>query len=227
MRDRSDPIVTQAHATTRADVGVLRHIIAVVASSVLLAGCGYHVIGTAPQLPEDIRTIAVGAITNDSSARGIEKELAFAYEREIHMRRHYRMVESREQADALITAHIRDVQRRPVAFDENDQAVQYEMTIWLDVALERVGGGERLWEARNLRLTDEYASSPRVMITSSPEFQQGGLDAVDIPRERDDGVPNTRQIGTIQLAETERRAATQRLLQSIVRQTYNRMIENF
>mgnify|MGYP002624663925 FL=1 len=202
-----------------------RLLAAVVAAT--LAGCGYHVVGTDPQLPADIRTIAVGEISNDTALRGLEKELQFAYEREILIRRHYRMAERPEEADAVITARIRDLSRRSVAFDENDQAMQYELQILLDVALRRTGSGEVLWETRNVRQVDEYASNPRVVITSSAEFQQGTLDAEDVPRVRNDGRPDTRQIGFIQLAESERRYATARLLRGVVRDTYNRMIEGF
>jgi len=190
-------------------------------------GCGYHVVGTDPQLPGDVRSIGVGEIVNDTPLRGLEKDFQFAWEREILVRRHYRMVESKEDADAVITARIRDLSRRSVAWDENDQAMQYEIQIVLDIALVRREGGEVLWESRNVRRMDEYASNPRVAITSSTEFQQGTLDAKDVPRQPNDGIPDSRQIGFIQLAESESRYATQRLLRSVVRDTYNRMIEGF
>lgn len=199
----------------------------VLAAALAWAGCGYHVVGSDPQLPSDVHSIAVGKIVNETRLRGLEKDLQFAYEREILIRRHYRMVESPEEADAVITARIKDLSRRSVAWDENDQAMQYEIRITLDVALERVGSGEVLWESRNVKRLDEYASNPRVAITSSSEFQQGNLDAADVPRQPNDGIPDSRQIGFIQLAESERRYATQRLLRSVVRDTYNRMIEGF
>jgi hypothetical protein len=190
-------------------------------------GCGYHVVGTDPQLPDDIRSIGVGAIVNETPERGLEKELAFAYEREIHLRGHYRMAESLGEADAQITGRIIGLARRPVAFDENDQAMQYEVTIRLDLALERTESGETLWATSDVVRADEYASNPRVAITSSSEFQRGNLDAADVQRVVDDGIPDTRQIGFIQLAESERRNALRRLLQGVVRDTYNRMIEGF
>ncbi len=199
----------------------------VLAAALAWAGCGYHIVGSDPQLPSDIHSIAVGKIVNETRLRGLEKDLQFAYEREILIRRHYTMVESPEDADAVITARIKDLSRRSVAWDENDQAMQYEIRITLDVALERVGSGEVLWESRNVKRLDEYASNPRVAITSSSEFQQGNLDAADVPRQPNDGIPDSRQIGFIQLAESERRYATQRLLRSVVRDTYNRMIEGF
>jgi len=200
---------------------------AALAIALLLAGCGYHIVGTDPQLPADIRSIAVGKISNDTPLRGLEKDLQFAYEREIHIRRQYRMEESPAEADAVITAHIHDLSRRSVAFDENDQAMQYELTILLDVTLERSDGSEVLWQSRNISRLDEYASNPRVAITSSSEFQQGNLGAADVPRVPNDGTPDSRQIGFIQLAEAERKNAVDRLLRGIVRDTYNRMMEGF
>ncbi len=192
-----------------------------------LAGCGYHVVGSDPQLPDDIRSIGVGTITNTTSERGLEKDLAFAFEREVHVRGHYRMAESPGEADALLTGRIREISRRPVAFDENDQAVQYDMEIVVDLALEHRSDGRVLWRVRRMRLRDDYASNPGVVITSSAQFQRGTLDASDIARDAEDGIPDAQQVGFIQLAESERRRATRRLLQGAARDVYNRMIEGF
>ena len=192
-----------------------------------LAGCGYHVVGSDPQLPDAIRSIGVGTISNSTGERGLEKDLAFAFEREIHVRGHYRMAESAGEADALLTGRIRGISRRPVAFDENDQAVQYDMEIIVDLALEQRSDGKVLWRARRMRLQDDYASNPGVVITSSAQFQRGTLDASDIARDAEDGIPNAKQVGFIQLAESERRRATRRLLQGAARDVYNRMIEGF
>lgn len=201
--------------------------LAVVLSGLDLAGCGYHVVGSDPQLPDEIRSIGVGTITNSTAERGLEKDLAFALEREIHVRGHYRMAESPGDADALMTGRIREILRHPVAFDENDQAVQYDLAILVDLALQRRSDGKVLWRARRMRLQDEYASNPGVVITSSAQFQRGTLDASDITGDPEDGIPDAQQVGFIQLAESERRRATRRLLQGAARDVYNRMIEGF
>lgn len=190
-------------------------------------GCGYHVVGSDPQLPDEIVAIGVGSIENSTPDRGLEKDFAFALEREIHQRRHYRLAETAAAADALFTGRIRSIARRPVAFDRNDQAVQYEMEIVADMTLVRRSDDKVLWRARRMRLRDEYASSPGVVITSSAKFQRGTLDAADIAADPSDGIPDARQVGFIQLAESERRRATRRLLQGAARDVYNRMIEGF
>lgn len=204
----------------------MRGVVSAIAVAFASAGCGYHFHGTQPTLPSDIRTIAVGSIENKSLERGLEKRLAFAFEREVFVRRHYSLAASRGGADALLSGTIREVTRRPVGFDADDQAVQYEVRMRVDFTLTRQSDGKTLWRVRDLREFDEYTSNPDVIVTSSPEFQRGQLDIKNL-RRQDDTIPDDTQISTIQLAEYERRQAMDRLLQRAVRDVYDRMIEGF
>jgi hypothetical protein len=190
---------------------------AVTALVLLLAGCGYHLPGAQSSLPEDIRSVSVGTITNRSREHGLEKTLAFAFEREIHQRGQFQMVQD-AGGDAVLSGTIRGVAVRPVAFDSNDQAVQYEMTLILDLTLVRQRDGRALWRVRGLRETDEYNASAQVVITTSPQFQQGTLDPGNI---------QDPQLSKIQLAEGERRRAITRLLSHTARDVYNQMLEDF
>jgi hypothetical protein len=165
-----------------------------------------------------VHSISVGTLTNKSREHGLEKTLAFAIEREIHERGHFHMEEDPAGGDAVISGTIRDVHVRPVGFDQNDQAVQYEIAMTVDLYLTRQSDGKVLWEVRGLRETDEYSTNSTVVVTSSSQFQQGTLDASN--------VGNT-QLTNIQLAETERRHAITRLLSQAVRDVYNQMVENF
>lgn len=185
---------------------------------VALAGCGYHLPGGKPSLPEDVRSISVGTLGNKSREYGLEKTLAFALEREIHERGQFRMEEEPGGGDAVLTGTIRELRLRPVAFDSNDQAVQYEIRLTLDLTLTRRSDGRVLWHVKSLRETDEYSASSRVVVTSSSQFQQQTLDAANIQSD---------QFTTIQLAETERRQAIARLLSQAVRDVYEQMVEDF
>jgi hypothetical protein len=190
----------------------------VVALCVILAGCGYHFAGDVRGLPADVLSISVGTINNRSREHGLEKTFAFAFEREIHERRQFRMVEDPAGGDAVVSGTIRDIRIRPVAFDANDLAVQYEIALLLDITLTRKSDGRVLWQARRLQETDEYSVSSNVVVTSSSQFQQRALDPADIQNP---------QLSNIQLAETERRSALTRLLQRAVRDVYNQMVEGF
>jgi outer membrane lipopolysaccharide assembly protein LptE/RlpB len=183
-----------------------------------LTGCGYHLAGGKVGLPEDVRSVSIGTINNHSREHGLEKTLAFAMEREIAERGQLRMEEDPGGGDAVLSGTIRDVRVRPVAYDANDQAVQYEITLVMDLTLTRQHDGHVLWHVTGLREIDEYSTSASVVVTSSSQFQQGHLDAPDI---------NNPQFTRVQLAETERRSAVSRLLSRAVRDVYNQMVEDF
>ncbi len=183
-----------------------------------LAGCGYHLAGEKPGLPEDIHSLSVGTITNRSREHGLEKTLAFALEREIHVRQHFRMVETPAGADAVLSGTIRDLIARPIAFDANDRAVQYELTLVLDLALTRQSDGHAVWHVTGLRESGEFAATAQIEVTASAQFQRGTLNPQDV---------NNPQFTSIQLAETERQRAINRLLRQAVRDVYNQMVEDF
>jgi outer membrane lipopolysaccharide assembly protein LptE/RlpB len=183
-----------------------------------LSGCGYHLVGDNVGLPEDVHSISVGTLANRSREHGLEKTLAFAIEREINERGHFRMEEDPAGGDAVISGTIRDVHVRPVAFDANDQAVEYQIEMILDLYLTRQSDGKVLWKVRGLHETDEYPASPNVVVAGSSEFQQGTLDATNVQNP---------QLTSIQLTETERGRAITRLLSQAVRDIYNQMVENF
>lgn len=191
---------------------------AAVAGVVALAGCGYRVAGSGSALGPDVRTLAVGEFTNGSREHGFERVLGFALEREIAVRRRFGVANRPAGADALLSGTVVEVVTRPVAFGPSDQAVQYEVSLVLDVALVDQRTGQVLWAAQRLRETDEYSASASVVVTSSSEFQQGTLDAADV---------DNPQFPPVQLAETLRRRALERLAARAARAVYEQMVEGF
>jgi hypothetical protein len=197
----------------------------VVLFGLVLAGCGYHLAGEQLALPEDVRSLSVGTLGNRSREHGLEKSLAFAFEREVHERGHFHLIEDPGGGDAVLSGTIRDLRIRPVSFNANDQAVQYEIVLVVDLVLTRQHDGRVLWRANGLRESDEYSTSGGVVVTSSSQFQQGTLDASNL-RNPQFASPDPQAI-SIQLAETERRRAIAGLLRQAVRDIYNQMVENF
>src|SRR5262245_46186309 len=92
----------------------------------LLPACGYHLKGTYVRLPEGVRTVTIGEIANKSREFGLEKNLAFAFQREVYARGVLQLVEAPQAADAMLTGSIRRFTVQPVAFDAQDEAIQYE-----------------------------------------------------------------------------------------------------
>jgi hypothetical protein len=184
----------------------------------VLAGCGYHLAGEKVSLPDDVHSLSVGHIDNRSREHGLDKTLALALEREVFIRRHFHMEEDPAGGDAVLSGTIRTVRVQPVAFDSNDQAVQFQIAVVLDLTLTRHSDGQVLWQVHGLRESDEYSASAPIVVTSSSQFQQGTLDAANVQNP---------QLSNIQLAETERQRALTRLLGQAARDVYNQMVEAF
>jgi hypothetical protein len=193
-----------------------------------LSGCGYHLAGSQIGLPADIASIRIGSIENRSREYGLEKSLAFALEREVMIRRQLRLATDPGAGDAVLSGRIRNLRFRPVAFNNNDQAIAYELTLSLDLQLTRQTDGTMLWNGNGLREDTEYATSAAVIVSSSSQFQQQTLDAANLrdPQLSPQFALNPQSVG-VQLGETERQEALARLLQQAARDIYNAMIENF
>jgi len=111
-------------------------------------GCGYHLAGERSGLPDDVRSLSVGTIQNRSRQHGLEKTLAFALEREIHERRPFSDGAGSGGWRRGGERHDPRREHRPVGFDSNDIAVQYEMALVVDLTLTRQRDGRVLWHVR-------------------------------------------------------------------------------
>jgi hypothetical protein len=182
----------------------------------MLSGCGYRLKGTYIRLPEGVRTVTIGEIDNKSREFGLEKNLAFAFEREVYARGVLRLVEASAAADAVLTGTIRRFSANPVAFDAQDEAIQYEADLVVALKLRRESDGAILWQTNELQAFDEYSVRASTVITSSSQFQRGTVNRADL-----DAMTN------IQLAESEKRLAIDRLIATVVRDAHDRMLEDF
>lgn len=178
--------------------------------------CGYRLAGTQTIIPGDIRSVSVGKFDNLSRQEGLEKTLAFAFEREFYERGTLPVLEDPTQGDGLLTGTIREFRIRPVSFDQNEEALQYEAELTLDVTLRRQADGKVLWKGSRIRSYEEYSVSPNTVVPSSSQFQQGTLD-----------FNNLAELSDIQLAETEKRLAIDRMVRSIVRDVHDRILDDF
>lgn len=190
--------------------------LAMVSACVWFAGCGYHLAGSGTSLPQDVHSVSVGKIENRSREFGIEKSLAFAFEREFLRRGLVQVVSDPGGGDAVISGTIRRFETFPVSFDANDQALQYQATLLIDLTLRRQRDGQVLWQVHGLREVEEYSVAANVVITSSSQFQRGQLNPSDLS-----------SLSDIQLAESEKRLAIERLLQAAVRDAQDQMLEGF
>src|SRR6266542_193429 len=180
-----------------------------------LAGCGYQFAGTGNRLPSDVKTFSLGPIQNATREVGIEKQLLEALEDEVTSHGRLKVVPAGE-GDAQMTGIVRYYVSRPVSFNSNDEALQYQASVAVDLDLRRRDNGKLLWKTVSQRATQDYSAVPDTVVTSSSQFQRSAVSTKAIP-----------QFTDIQLSESTRREANERLIEQLSRDVYNSMMEDF
>ncbi len=195
-------------------VPILR-VVAATACLWLGSGCGYNFAGTGNRLPADVHTISLGPIQNTTREIGIEKQLLESIEDEVSSRGRLEVV-PQGQGEVTLSGIVRDYLNRPIAFNAQDEALQYQASVSVDLELRRRDNGKLLWKTVEQRETQDYSAVPGVVVTSSSQFQKRTLNA-----------QNVSQFTDIQLSEGQRRQANEALIETLARELYNQMMEDF
>jgi outer membrane lipopolysaccharide assembly protein LptE/RlpB len=178
----------------------------------LFVGCGYHFSGGGT-LPQGVQKITLAEIDNETLEVGTEKQLQWALEEEFR-KRGSSIVD--EGGEGILNVTMRQLDLRPLSFDSRDQVLEYQLILLLDVQLTHRETGKLLWQANNMRVATDYEAIPQVVVTTSPQFLEGHLNAEDLPGLTD-----------IQFSETQRRAAVEHLFTAAAREVYLRLSEDF
>jgi len=181
----------------------------------LAGGCGYNFAGTGNRLPTDVHTISLGPLRNATREIGFEKQLLEELEDEVSSRGRLKVV-PQGQGEVSLSGTIRDYLNRPVSFSARDEAVQYQVSVAVDLELRRADNGKLLWKSQGQREAQDYSAVPGVVVTSSSQFQSTTLNT-----------QNVSQFTDIALSESERRQANEALIERLARDVYNQMMEDF
>ena len=97
--------------------------------ALLLSACGYHVGGTASEMPPGLKVIAVPALKNDTPRYRIEQRMTEAVVHEFIARTKYRIVSSEDSADAVLHGEITSFEAIPVVFDTTPATTSNSATV--------------------------------------------------------------------------------------------------
>jgi len=181
-----------------------------------VSGCGYRFSGESALLFKNVRTIYVQPFVNRSREVGIDREMASALRSEFYRRGRLQLAERADQADAILTGVIRTLDNRVASVNRSDEVLQYEAVLTLDVTLRRREPDEIIYRGDGTRLTQIYSGSRAAVVTTSAEFQTGSLNAADV-----------RNLTDIQLTETQKADARDRLIASFARELHQKLMEMF
>jgi hypothetical protein len=97
--------------------------------ALFLSACGYHVGGSASQLPPGLKVIAVPALKNDTPRYRIEQRMTEAVVHEFIARTKYRIVSSEDSADAVLHGEITSFEAIPAVFDTTPTTTPNSTTV--------------------------------------------------------------------------------------------------
>ena len=132
--------------------------IAAVALVVGAAGCGYSLVRYGEGLG-DVRSVAVSTPRNDSYEAGVDLIVADALRREFLRRRGVKLVESPAGADLVLDGRVAAVEGRGRSFSSIALALEYEVTLRVELEARRADGTKIALDPRALRETERYLAS--------------------------------------------------------------------
>ncbi len=131
-------------------------------AAALLAGCGYTLVGQASNIPEDVRRVYVEPLTNGTQRAQVEQILTQAISDEmITRRRNFTVSSSPVDADAILRGTVVSFDVRPLTFDADGLANNFEISITADMRFERPpkpgeDEGEVIWSSSRYFFREDY-----------------------------------------------------------------------
>ena len=210
--------VPSSESTTRNPKPEIRTLLVGLGLLLLLAGagCGYGFSAKGEAFPKDVQKVFVETMVNRTREVGLEGHLTAALKGELRQKGQLRLVNQLDQADAIISGVVRSYDSRAVGVNRRDEALQYELTMILDMTLRRRAPDEVLWRTQGIRFAEIYSASRGAVVTTSSEFKSRPLNAADVPRFTD-----------VQLTETLKQEARERLMERASQDMLQRMLEMF
>jgi hypothetical protein len=135
-----------------------------IAAAAVAHGCGYALVRSDGALG-DVRSVAIPTPRNDSREPGAEYVVADALRREFLRRRGVRLVEDPSSADLVLSGRVILVGTRAASVDSLVLALEYEITVEIDLEARRSGGGTVPLDQGALRETERYLASADAEVT--------------------------------------------------------------
>lgn len=188
----------------------------VLSVGLLLAGCGYQFIHGQSGIPADVKTLAVTPFVNRTDTVGLDDELTSAVR--VALRRHAppEIVDSIDDADAILSGVIRTFRSRVVSVNNFDEVLQYEARMRVEVTLSRREPREVLWPRQLVQLRQVYEGNRGVVVPTSTDFFQGTLNVDDVS-----------QLTDVKLTEDRAADARRELVAQLARELRERIAEGF
>lgn len=129
----------------------------VLAAAALAVGCGYALVGRGSNIPPEVRTVYLAPFENGTERVNVDQILTRALNDELVTRQQFTVVSTdQEGSDADLKGKVTGFDVRPVTFDADRRATEYEITITAAVALTQRDPERVLWQNDRYQFRDSY-----------------------------------------------------------------------
>lgn len=146
-----------------------------------LSGCGYSLAGRGAFLPDYIRTIAVPQFTNATTVYDVDRRVSERVRAELIGRGSRYTVEPTERAgvDAVLTGVISSITLLPVAFNQQQQASRYVLTLTAQIEFKDLKTDKVLWSNAAMQFREEYEPTSGTALADAADFFDQDTNALD------------------------------------------------
>lgn len=143
----------------------------------LLAACGYALVGHSNFLSPSIKTIEVPTFVNRTTRIQLEQRVTQAVADEMVARGRLKLVNNANDADAILRGSIDSFGIFPIAFNQQGRATQYQISITAKIELvDHRNEDKVLWKNDQYRFVENY----QVNLESTDAFDQETRAIIDI-----------------------------------------------
>ncbi len=140
-------------------MGTPRSIAALLAlTAVALAGCGYRFVRYGGGLG-DVKSVSIRALRNETYEPGVERVVSEALRREFLRRGAVEVTDDPASADLVLSGKVAKLTTAGRSFDSVILALEYQLTIDVDLTATTRDGTKIAIDERSLRETERYLAS--------------------------------------------------------------------
>ncbi len=128
----------------------------VLLSSLLFNNCGYRLVGYGKQIPDHIKTIFIPDFDNKTTSVEAERFVTASVKEEFITRSRLRLVNNREDADAILEGRIESFRVVPISYADDATANLYQLNITVSARFIDLQNNKMIFEGENIKFTDAY-----------------------------------------------------------------------
>lgn len=128
----------------------------VMLAAMAASSCGYSLAGRGSFLPAYIKTIGVPLFINNSPVFNVEQRITDRVRSELIGRGRYKVETGRTGVDAVLLGEIVSIVGAPAAFNPQQQATRYALTMVVKVEFRDLKTDKILWSNPGMQFTEQY-----------------------------------------------------------------------